>query len=165
MQFTERTQSRILGAALIALAILIVAAQCSRAHGTESTHGIQRQARSVHSHHRTTGRNTVSPNCLTAETRSLLSRLESAIGPVKLVSTCRQGATIRGTGGSPSLHRYGCAFDFETPRKGEAVRLLRSLKLGSVITYRHSRHVHADIGRKRCGSRPRMDNSTIANRM
>jgi hypothetical protein len=63
--------------------------------------------------------------CLTSETRSLLNRLESHFGHVRIVSTCSPGAVIAGTG-KPSYHRYGMAVDFQPPRgrKAEVVSWL-----------------------------------------
>ena len=50
--------------------------------------------------------------CLTPPARALLERIEEKFGRVKLVSTCRPGATIAGTG-RPSRHASGNAIDFD----------------------------------------------------
>src|SRR5262249_25534287 len=49
--------------------------------------------------------------CLTPPARALLERIEEKFGPVRLVSTCRPGAIVVGTG-RPSRHESGNAFDF-----------------------------------------------------
>ena len=50
--------------------------------------------------------------CLTPPARALLERIEEKFGSVKLVSTCRPGATIAGSG-RPSRHASGNAVDFD----------------------------------------------------
>jgi hypothetical protein len=45
------------------------------------------------------------------------------------------------------MHRYGMAFDFRTPHKAAVVRWLAANNTGGTMTYRHSNHVHADVGR------------------
>ena len=50
--------------------------------------------------------------CLTPAARALLERIEQKFGPVKVMSTCRAGAIIAGTG-HPSRHASGNAVDFE----------------------------------------------------
>lgn len=84
--------------------------------------------------------------CLTAQTRAVLAQLEGRFGPVRVISTCRPGATIAGTG-HPSQHRYGRAVDF-MPNPGQRAAMMQWLRGnagGSVITYR-SGHVHFDTG-------------------
>lgn len=85
--------------------------------------------------------------CLTAPARALLQTIESKFGPVKLVSTCRRGATIAGTG-RPSRHASGNAIDFNAgARKGEVVRwLIANHKSGGTMTYAGMDHIHVDIG-------------------
>jgi hypothetical protein len=90
-----------------------------------------------------------SRSCLTAETRGVLARLEARFGAVKVISTCRPGAVIAGSGGRPSYHRYGKAVDFNVPRgvsKAEVVRWLYANNRGVVMTYRGMGHVHFDTG-------------------
>ena len=79
--------------------------------------------------------------------RSLLGRIESKFGRVQIVSTCRPGARIAGTG-RPSRHASGNAIDFRAPgRKGEVVRwLIANHKSGGVMTYNGMDHIHVDIG-------------------
>lgn len=101
-------------------------------------------------------------SCLTAETRGVLNRMEERFGAVKVISTCRPGATIAGSGGRPSYHRYGMAVDFKVPKgvsKSEVVRWLFANNRGVVMTYRKMGHVHFDTGSYHkiacggCGSR------------
>ena len=75
-----------------------------------------------------------------------------------MISTCRSGAVIAGTG-RPSQHRYGRAVDFmpHAGQRGAMIAWLRSNAGGAVITY-GSGHVHFDTGGYRgfscrgCGS-------------
>lgn len=95
-----------------------------------------------------------SRSCLTSDTRAVLARLESRVGSVSIVSTCRPGATIAGTG-RPSFHRYGKAVDFNTRRKAEAIAFLRTQGV-FVMTYCGMSHVHfntGQVGTSFCGSR------------
>lgn len=85
-----------------------------------------------------------SRSCLTGDTRAVLSRLEARIGKVKIVSTCRPGARIRGTG-RQSKHAIGRAVDFNTPRKAQAIAFLRSQGV-FVMTYCGMSHVHFNTG-------------------
>ncbi len=85
--------------------------------------------------------------CLTPAARALLQTIEAKFGPVKLVSTCRRGATIAGTG-RPSRHASGNAIDFNAGgRKGEIVRwLIANHKSGGTMTYAGMDHIHVDVG-------------------
>jgi uncharacterized protein YcbK (DUF882 family) len=87
-----------------------------------------------------------SRGCLTAQTRQVLAGLEARFGSVQVISTCRPGAVIAGSG-RPSQHRYGKAVDFmPTPNQRAAMLAwLRSHAGGAVITY-GSGHVHFDTG-------------------
>jgi len=84
--------------------------------------------------------------CLTAQTRAVLAQLEGRFGPVRVISTCRPGAVIAGSG-RPSMHRYGRAVDFVPPpgRRAPMMAFLRGNAGGAVIAYR-SGHVHFDTG-------------------
>jgi hypothetical protein len=86
--------------------------------------------------------------CLTADTRRVLSGLEARFGSVRVISTCRPGAVIAGSG-RPSQHRYGKAVDF-VPNGNRAAMMawLRSNANGAVITYA-SGHIHFDTGGNR----------------
>jgi hypothetical protein len=85
--------------------------------------------------------------CLVSAAASLLAQLEAQFGPVRVVSTCRNGATIAGTR-RPSMHRFGKAFDFIAPagRKAAIIRWLRANSPGVTMTYRGMHHVHTDVG-------------------
>jgi hypothetical protein len=91
----------------------------------------------------------VSRGCLTPAARDLLGRIEAQFGAVRIVSTCRPGAVIAGTG-RPSRHASGNAIDFNAPkgRKAEVVRwLIANHHSGGVMTYSDMHHIHVDIGR------------------
>src|SRR5207237_8429619 len=62
--------------------------------------------------------------CLRPAARDLLERIEAQFGPMQLLSTCRPGARIAGSG-RISKHASGEAIDFNAgPRKGDVVRWL-----------------------------------------
>jgi hypothetical protein len=87
-----------------------------------------------------------SRGCLTGQTRQVLSGLEARFGQVKVISTCRPGAVIAGSG-RPSQHRYGKAVDF-VPRSGQRGAMLAWLRAnagGAVITYA-SGNINFDTG-------------------
>jgi hypothetical protein len=85
--------------------------------------------------------------CLTPPARALLQGIEAKFGPVKLVSTCRPGAMIAGTG-RPSRHASGNAVDFDAgARKGAIVEwLIANHHEGGTMTYADMSHIHVDIG-------------------
>ncbi len=86
-------------------------------------------------------------SCLTSEARNLLGRIRSHFNNVEIVSTCRPGARIAGTG-RPSKHASGQAIDFRVPgRKAEVVRwLIANHKNGGTMTYHDMDHIHVDVG-------------------
>ncbi len=86
-------------------------------------------------------------SCLSEEARDLLETIEERFGPVELVSTCRPGATIAGTG-RPSRHASGDAIDFRAgDRKAAIVAwLAANHRDGGTMTYGNMDHIHADIG-------------------
>jgi hypothetical protein len=88
-----------------------------------------------------------SRGCLTAATRALLERIEAQFGKMQIISTCRPGAVIAGTG-RRSKHASGQAVDFNAgARKAEVVRwLISNHKSGGTMTYRGMSHVHVDVG-------------------
>lgn len=89
-------------------------------------------------------------SCLTPVARALLGRIEAEFGPLRLVSTCRPGAVIAGSG-RPSRHASGNAVDFNAPagRKAEVVRwLIANHRSGGIMTYAGMNHIHVDIGRR-----------------
>jgi uncharacterized protein YcbK (DUF882 family) len=85
--------------------------------------------------------------CLTPAARALLDRIEQKFGPVRLVSTCRPGATIAGTG-RISRHASGNAVDFKAgDRKAVIVEwLIANHRAGGTMTYAGMDHIHVDIG-------------------
>jgi len=89
-----------------------------------------------------------SRTCLSAPARALLDRIESRFGPVQVISTCRLGATIAGTGRT-SRHASGNAVDFDAgSRKGLIIEwLVANHKSGGTMTYPSMDHIHVDVGR------------------
>jgi hypothetical protein len=85
--------------------------------------------------------------CLKGAARELLARIESQFGPMRIISTCRPGARIAGTG-LISKHATGEAIDFEAgSRKGDVVRwLIANHKSGGTMTYAGMTHIHVDVG-------------------
>ena len=88
-----------------------------------------------------------SRGCLTSSARALLGRIESQFGAVQIISTCRPGARIAGTG-RVSRHASGNAVDFNAGgRKAAIVRwLIANHKSGGTMTYAGMSHIHVDIG-------------------
>ncbi len=68
----------------------------------------QRVARSMWNAPSSGGGAGSSRGCLQPQARALLDRIEQNFGPVSVISTCRPGAVIAGSG-KPSKHRYGLA--------------------------------------------------------
>ncbi len=92
----------------------------------------------------------VSRTCLSSAARGLLDRIEAQFGAVRIVSTCRPGAVIVGSG-RPSRHASGNAIDFDAPagRKPEVVQwLIANHRAGGVMTYAAMNHIHIDVGRR-----------------
>ena len=85
--------------------------------------------------------------CLRPAARALLDRIEAEFGPMKIISTCRAGARIAGTG-RISKHATGEAIDFDAgSRKGEVVRwLIANHTTGGTMTYADMSHIHVDVG-------------------
>ena len=77
--------------------------------------------------------------------------VESKFGKIRILSSCRPGATVRKTG-RPSMHRYCRAVDFNPPR-GKYRQVARYLKTtwgGGVGTYSgRFNHIHIDDHRGR----------------
>jgi uncharacterized protein YcbK (DUF882 family) len=88
-----------------------------------------------------------SRGCLQASARALLGRIEQQFGTVRVISTCRPGARIAGSG-KPSKHGFGLAVDFDAGgRKGAIVSWLRANHhSGGTMTYARMSHIHVDIG-------------------
>jgi uncharacterized protein YcbK (DUF882 family) len=66
---------------------------------------------------------------------------------VKVISTCRPGAVIAGSG-KPSKHRYGLAVDFDAGSRKQAIVnwLIANHRSGGTMTYARMSHIHVDIG-------------------
>jgi hypothetical protein len=95
-----------------------------------------------------TSRASASRTCLTPAAQALLARIEAQFGRVQLISTCRPGARIAGTG-KVSKHASGQAIDFNAPsgRKAEVVSwLIANHRSGGTMTYARMSHIHVDIG-------------------
>ncbi len=88
-----------------------------------------------------------SRTCLTSAARGLLSRIEQRFGAVQLISTCRPGARIAGTG-RISRHASGNAIDFNAGGRKSAIVnwLIANHRSGGTMTYAGMSHVHVDIG-------------------
>jgi hypothetical protein len=85
--------------------------------------------------------------CLKPEIRALLEKIEDMFRPVEVISTCRPGATIAGTG-RPSRHASGNAVDFEAgDRKSAIIKwLVANNHTGGTMTYSGMSHIHIDFG-------------------
>jgi uncharacterized protein YcbK (DUF882 family) len=86
-------------------------------------------------------------DCLTPDTRELLSRLEATFGRVNLISTCRAGARM--PTGDVSWHARNRAFDFVVPKgidKRDVMVWLGKNSPGVTISYRSMAHIHTDTG-------------------
>jgi hypothetical protein len=86
-------------------------------------------------------------SCLKPAARALLERIEAQFGPMQIISTCRPGARIAGSG-RISKHATGEAIDFSAGRrKAEVVRwLIANHKSGGTMTYSDMSHIHVDVG-------------------
>ena len=85
--------------------------------------------------------------CLTKPVHDLLDKVEARFGPVRVISTCRPGARIAGSG-RISRHASGNAVDFEAGnRKGAIINwLVTNHHTGGTMTYPDMSHIHIDIG-------------------
>jgi len=85
--------------------------------------------------------------CLKSAARALLDRIEAEFGAMKIISTCRAGARIAGTG-RISKHATGEAIDFDAgSRKADVVRwLIANHTTGGTMTYADMSHIHVDVG-------------------
>ena len=122
--------------------------------------------------HSSRGSSGTSRSCLTSAARSLLSRIEQRFGQMQIVSTCRPGARIAGTG-RISRHASGNAIDFNAGgRKGAVIQwLIANHRSGGTMTYSGMNHIHVDIGqhfvslagqRTRVASRGKWSSSRMA---
>jgi hypothetical protein len=127
------------------------------------------EARPSHKSHGSSG---TSRACLTSAARGLLARIEQNFGAMQIISTCRPGARIRGTG-RISRHASGNAIDFNAGgRKGAVIQwLIANHRSGGTMTYSGMSHIHVDIGqhfvslagqRTRVASRGKWSSSRMA---
>lgn len=93
------------------------------------------------------GAASTSRTCLSPAARALLGRIEAQFGRVQVISTCRPGARIAGTG-RISRHASGNAVDFKVNgKKAKVVRwLIANHRSGGIMTYAGMSHIHVDIG-------------------
>ncbi|HYD15717.1 MAG TPA: hypothetical protein VEA77_04895 [Hyphomicrobium sp.] len=105
------------------------------------------KSRAVTASHSGGGGGGASRGCLQASARALLDRIEAQFGAVKVISTCRPGARIAGSG-KPSKHGFGLAVDFDAGgRKAAIVNWLKANHhSGGTMTYANMSHIHVDIG-------------------
>ena len=90
---------------------------------------------------------TTSLACLTAPARAIFNRIQSVFGPMEVISTCRPGARVAGTG-NLSRHSSGNAIDFIAGGQKAAVVnwLIANHTGGGTMTYSNAPHIHVDIG-------------------
>jgi hypothetical protein len=142
---TKRLLTAAIGIAFTLIATSVDAKSYYGQRGERSYNGHhQRHAGRTHRH---AGSGT-SRACLTSAARGLLERIEAQFGRVQIVSTCRPGATIAGSG-RPSRHASGNAIDFNAPggKKAQLVRwLIANHKSGGTMTYANMSHIHVDVG-------------------
>ncbi len=87
-----------------------------------------------------------STNCLPSSLKSRLSQLSAKFGGLKVISTYRKGARIRGTG-RRSKHASCKAVDFKINNKWAAYRWLAKNHNGGVGVYSGKcSHIHIDVG-------------------
>ncbi len=132
---TKRMSSALLAVALLAAGVSISSDADARSNGRRS-----------HDESEHAGAGT-SRSCLTSAARGILDRIESRFGRMQIISTCRRGATIAGSG-RPSRHASGNAIDFNAGGKKSAVIswLTSNHHAGGTMTYPDMDHVHVDIG-------------------
>lgn len=88
-----------------------------------------------------------SESCLPSSLKSRLSAIRKRYGAIKVVSTYRKGAKIRGSG-RVSYHANCRAVDFIPPKGkyGEVTRWLYANHEGGIGTYTCMNHIHIDNG-------------------
>ena len=127
---------------VLACAVLPTAIEAKSYHGD----GAPLRDRAMTSR-RISGLSGTSTTCLTPQAQALLGRIRAQFGNVEIVSTCRPGARIAGTG-YPSKHASGQAIDFRVPgRKAQVVQwLIENHRTGGTMTYSDMDHIHVDVG-------------------
>jgi uncharacterized protein YcbK (DUF882 family) len=118
-----------------------------RAEGGEGSEPLNRRSVTREHGRALHARGGTSRSCLKPAARALLERIEAHFGKMQIISTCRPGATIAGTG-RRSKHASGKAIDFNAGgRKAEVVRwLIANHRSGGTMTYRGMSHIHVDVG-------------------
>lgn len=88
-----------------------------------------------------------SESCLPSVLKTRLAQIRKQFGPIKVISTFRKNATIRGSG-KRSYHASCRAVDFVPPRGKykQVVRWLYGNHEGGVGTYSCMNHIHIDNG-------------------
>jgi uncharacterized protein YcbK (DUF882 family) len=139
-----RTNLMTLAAGAFAVLLVPVAAEAKPYYGEPSASMKSRALTNRKVARKTGGSST---GCLSASARNLLGRIRGRFGNVQIVSTCRPGARIAGSG-KPSRHASGNAIDFRVPgRKQEVINWLKANhRNGGIMTYRDMDHIHVDIG-------------------
>lgn len=86
-------------------------------------------------------------SCLPGVLKTRLAQLRKRYGSIKVISTFRKGARIRGNG-KPSYHASCRAVDFIPPKKRyrDVVYWLYANHEGGVGTYTCMSHIHIDNG-------------------
>jgi hypothetical protein len=127
-----------------ALALLVPAVAQAKSYNGE---GGKSRRHSVAHRNQESSEGGTSRSCLTSEARALLNSIENHFGRVEIVSTCRPGARIAGTG-RRSKHASGEAIDFRAPgKKRQVVQwLINNHSDGGTMTYSDMDHIHVDVG-------------------
>lgn len=87
-----------------------------------------------------------STKCLPNVLKQRLNQIRRKFGPIKIVSTLRRGARIRGSG-RPSKHATCRAVDFKVKNRVAVFRWLNKNHKGGVGLYHgRCRHIHIDNG-------------------
>lgn len=89
-----------------------------------------------------------SASCMPGILKQRLAEIRQRFGPVRIVSTFRRGARVRGSG-RPSLHASCRAVDFHPPagKYRQVANWLKANHGGGVGTYScKMRHIHIDSG-------------------
>jgi hypothetical protein len=84
-------------------------------------------------------------SCLPTSIQAALARANAACG-ITVISTLRRRATIKGTGGSPSMHRWCRAADFTSLQPSCVLATLSDWPGALSIDYAAVRHTHIDDG-------------------
>ncbi len=89
-----------------------------------------------------------STSCLPSSIKSRLSEIRRKFGRIKVISTYRSGARIRGSG-RPSKHASCRAVDFKVRNKKKVYAWLKRVHKGGVgLYYGRCSHIHIDNGMK-----------------